>query len=57
MNTVPSTMSAVLLNSHGDLDKLEYRTDVSVPEPADDEALIRVSAAGVNNTGINTRLG
>ncbi|HIW47325.1 MAG TPA: alcohol dehydrogenase family protein [Candidatus Yaniella excrementigallinarum] len=50
-------MSAALLIGHGGLDKLEYRTDVPVPEPADDEVLIEVGAAGVNNTDINTRLG
>lgn len=54
---IPSTMAAAILTGHGGLDKLEYRTDVSVPEPADDEVLIRVAAAGVNNTDINTRLG
>lgn len=57
MHTIPSTMSAALLTGHGGLDQLEYRTDVPVPEPADDEVLIQVGAAGVNNTDINTRLG
>jgi NADPH:quinone reductase-like Zn-dependent oxidoreductase len=54
---LPSTMHAVLLNGHGGLDQLEYRTDVTVPEPGPDEVLIRVAAAGVNNTDINTRIG
>lgn len=57
MHSVPSTMAAVLLTGHGSLEKLEYHTDVTVPEPAADEVLIQVSAAGVNNTDINTRLG
>src|SRR5699024_9878879 len=57
MHTIPTQMSAALLIGHGGLDKLEYRTDVPVPEPADDEVLIEVGAAGVNNTDINTRLG
>src|SRR4029450_8424498 len=38
-------------------DKLEYRTDVPTPRPAPGEVLIRVRAAGVNNTDINTRTG
>lgn len=53
---LPTKMHAVLLKGHGGLDQLEYRTDVTVPTPADDEVLIQVSAAGVNNTDINTVL-
>ena len=50
-------MRAVLLTGHGGLDKLEVRDDVPVPRVGTDEVLIRVAAAGVNNTDINTRLG
>jgi len=50
-------MHAVLLTGHGGLDKLEYRTDVPVPKPKTNEVLVRVAAAGVNNTDINTRIG
>lgn len=57
MTSVPSTMHAVLLNGHGGLDQLEYRTDVPVPQPRPDEVLIQVAAAAVNNTDINTRIG
>ena len=57
MKNIPKTMHAVLLISHGGLEKLEYKTDISVPVPKDDEVLIKVSAAGVNNTDINTRTG
>ena len=53
-STLPRTMHAVLLTGHGGLEKLEYRTDVAVPEPGVGEVLIRVAAAGVNNTDINT---
>lgn len=53
----PSTMRAVLLTGHGDYDKLEYRSDYPVPQPLAGEVLIRVAAAGVNNTDINTRIG
>lgn len=54
---IPATMSAVLLTGHGGYDKLEFRRDVPVPRPTAGEVLIRVGAAGVNNTDINTRIG
>lgn len=54
---LPRTMHAVLLNGHGGMDQLEYRTDVPVPRPGPGEVLIRVAAAGVNNTDVNTRIG
>lgn len=57
MPDIPDTMTAVLLTGHGGFDKLEYRTDVPVPKPERGEVLIRVGAAGVNNTDINTRIG
>ena len=50
-------MHAVLLTSHGGMDKLEYRSDVNVPVPKEDEVLIIVKGAGINNTDINTRIG
>lgn len=53
----PATMAAVLLTGHGGMDRLEYREDVPVPRPGVGEVLIRVAAAGVNNTDINTRIG
>eukprot|EP00747_Dinoflagellata_sp_TGD_P210509 gnl/TRDRNA2_/TRDRNA2_83767_c0_seq1.p1 gnl/TRDRNA2_/TRDRNA2_83767_c0~~gnl/TRDRNA2_/TRDRNA2_83767_c0_seq1.p1 ORF type:complete len:386 (-),score=66.92 gnl/TRDRNA2_/TRDRNA2_83767_c0_seq1:175-1332(-) len=54
---VPSTMAAVQLVGHGELDKLVYRTDVAVPRPGVGEVLIEVSACGMNNTDVNVRLG
>ena len=54
---VPKLMHAVLLSGHGGMEKLEYRSDVDVPIPKDDEVLINVKAAGINNTDINTRIG
>ncbi|WP_027696643.1 alcohol dehydrogenase family protein [Vibrio litoralis] len=57
MITLPITMSAVLLKGHGDTEMLEYRDDITIPTPQENEVLIRVSAAGVNNTDINTRIG
>jgi len=54
---VPEKMAAILLTGHGGLDKLIYRTDVKVPKPQMGEVLIRIAAAGMNNTDINTRIG
>jgi NADPH:quinone reductase-like Zn-dependent oxidoreductase len=55
--TIPEQMAAVLLTGHGGLDTLDYREDVPVPQPAGGDVLIRVGAAAVNNTDINTRTG
>jgi NADPH:quinone reductase-like Zn-dependent oxidoreductase len=55
--TIPATMRAVLLTGNGGFDKLDLRDDVPVPVAAPGEVLIRISAAGVNNTDINTRIG
>lgn len=52
---IPDKMSAVLLTGHGGLDMLSWREDVDVPQPGPDEVLINVTAAGINNTDINTR--
>jgi NADPH:quinone reductase-like Zn-dependent oxidoreductase len=51
-----ATMKAVVTTGNGGYDKLVYR-DVPVPVPGPGEVLVRVLAAGVNNTEINTRLG
>ncbi len=54
---ISATMRAVLLTGHGGFDKLDCRDDVPVPRPGAGEVLIRVAAAGINNTDINTRIG
>lgn len=54
---IPARMTGVVLTGHGGLDRLEYRDDLPVPQPGPGEVLIRVAAAGVNNTDINTRIG
>ena len=53
---IPNQMTALLLMGHGGLDQLNYCHDVPVPQISDDEVLIQVHAAGVNNTDINTRI-
>ena len=56
ISSCTSTMKAVVTTGNGGYDKLVYR-DVPVPIPGPGEVLIKVLAAGVNNTEINTRLG
>ena len=51
-----ATMKAVVTTGTGGYDRLDYR-DVQVPVPESAEVLVRVLAAGVNNTEVNTRLG
>ncbi|MEH6823670.1 MAG: alcohol dehydrogenase family protein [Motiliproteus sp.] len=50
------SMKAILTTGHGGYDRLVY-TDVPIPDIGAGEVLIKVLAAGVNNTEINTRLG
>jgi len=56
MNPLPKTMRGVWLTGHGGLNKLEVRSDIPVPQPTANDVVIRVRAAGVNNTDINTRI-
>jgi len=49
-------VKAVVTTGNGGFDKLQYR-EVPLPELDAGEVLIKVLAAGVNNTEINTRLG
>lgn len=53
--TRPNVMKGVELIGHGGDEMLHYREDILVPSPQEHEVLIRVLAAGVNNTDINTR--
>ncbi len=50
------TMKAVVTTGNGGYDKLVYM-DVPVPTIDEGEVLVKVLAAGVNNTEVNTRLG
>ena len=53
----PQSMRAVLLTAHGGFDCLQVRADVPVPRLDSGDVLVKISAAGVNNTDINTRIG
>ena len=55
--TPPKKMTGMVLMGHGGPEKLEWRDDLLVPEPAAGQVLIRVAASAVNNTDINTRTG
>lgn len=50
-------MLAAVLTGLGGAEQLEVRDDVPVPAPAVGEVLVRVAAAAVNNTDLNTRTG
>lgn len=52
----PRLMKAIVTTGNGGYEKLVYK-DVPVPEIQQGEVLVKVLAAGVNNTEINTRLG
>lgn len=54
---LPATMIAVQLTGHGGPENLFYNEAIPVPQPGPEDVLIRVTAAGINNTDINTRTG
>ncbi len=55
MNDHPTTMRGIQLLGHGGLEMLKLRSDIPVPVPGPRDVLVRVTAAGINNTDINTR--
>ncbi|UWQ99964.1 alcohol dehydrogenase family protein [Rhodobacteraceae bacterium S2214] len=55
--TLPDTMFGVVMTGHGGPEMLDWRDDLPTPKPAAGDVVIRVAAAGVNNTDINTRIG
>ncbi|HAJ22779.1 MAG TPA: alcohol dehydrogenase, partial [Rhodospirillaceae bacterium] len=54
--TLPQKMSGIVLTGHGGPEMLEWRDNLPVPAPGKGDVIVRVGAAGVNNTDINTRL-
>ncbi len=57
MTAIPAVMSGVQLIAHGGPEALIWRDDIPVPRPKVGEVLVRVLAAGVNMTDVNTRVG
>lgn len=55
--SLPEAMSGVLMTAHGGAECLSWREDLPLPQVGPGDVLIRVAAAGVNNTDINTRIG
>ena len=53
----PEFMSGVQLTRHGGPETLVWNDKIPVRAPESDEVIVRVKAAGVNNTDINTRIG
>ncbi|MEX2476732.1 zinc-binding dehydrogenase [Marinobacter sp.] len=53
---IPTTMKAMVLTGHGDIDQLDYR-DVTTPKPAAGEVLVQVTATAKNNTDRKAREG
>jgi NADPH:quinone reductase-like Zn-dependent oxidoreductase len=54
---IPDVMKGVQLVGHGGPEKLVWNEKIPTPNPKSGEVLVRVLAAGVNNTDINTRVG
>ncbi|MEM6254915.1 MAG: alcohol dehydrogenase family protein [Cyanobacteria bacterium P01_D01_bin.156] len=57
MKKLSATMFGVCLTGHGDFENLQLREDISTPQIGPRDVLIQVSAAAVNNTDVNTRVG
>ncbi|WP_342077880.1 alcohol dehydrogenase family protein [Yoonia sp. SS1-5] len=55
--SLPDKMSGVVLTGHGGPEKLVWRDDLPVPQAKAGDVIVKVGAAGVNNTDINTRIG
>ncbi|MFG6177709.1 zinc-binding dehydrogenase [Halomonas sp. THAF12] len=54
---VPTTMAAMRLIGHGDVDQLVYDESVATPRPGPGEVLVKVTATAKNNTDRKAREG
>lgn len=57
MKKIQTNMNAILLKNYGDFEQLEYTKTFDTPRPKENEVLIEIKAAAINNTDINTRIG
>jgi alcohol dehydrogenase len=55
--SIPEVMKGVQLTGHGGPEKLLWNEAIPAPKPGPGEVLVKVLAAGVNNTDVNTRIG
>jgi hypothetical protein len=46
--SLPNTMEGVVINKTGGTDVLEFKTDLPVPQPKENEVLIKNEYVGVN---------
>ena len=53
---IPKQMFAIVTTGNGGYDKLSHKI-VNTPEINKNEVLVKVLAAGINNTENNTRIG
>lgn len=56
MSAQPKTMRGIQLLGHGGMEMLRLNDAIPVPVPGPRDVLVRVTAAGINNTDINTRI-
>lgn len=56
-DAIPELMSGVWLTGHGGPETLKWSDEIPVPIPGAGQILVRVLAAAINNTDINTRIG
>jgi len=57
MAELPGVMTAAVTTAHGGPGTIEIRHDWPIPVPREGEVLIRVAAAGINNTDLWSRQG
>lgn len=55
--SLPNTQHAAVITQFGDVDVLDYRDDVALPNVSDTQVLVRVSHAGINPVDYKTRQG
>ena len=48
---IPKTMNGILIEKTGGVEVLEYKTDLPVPSPKDNEVLVKNEVSGVNFIG------
>lgn len=57
MSSLPSTIKAIGIRKHGDIDVIEELTDLPFPQQKEGEILIKVEYGGVNYSDTYQRSG